>query len=475
MDTGRQQFPQRQRKSLWRSVTFMSALLASTSQSSPGPAFAFSFSPVIGRATTTRTIQLTPKRTICNAKLNKIASSFDLDEILSKEKEFDSSDEDTLPVSTGRGRSRNPKKSNNDKKKEKMKEQLKNQKLERQRLKQSLKDQKSSGANENAVWQGTANDGIGDISVGDESGIDYENLIKSVDFLAYEVPSSLDGKRIDTAVVELLNGDNGGGDNQASNALSISRSQCGTLLSNECVFIVPPENVTEFRAHLKETSIDEEVPHNLIEKFSSPIQRKSHPLESKSIIIYPSRGSLLSTSSPSALLSNFMPPSEIVAQNIPLDILYEDDQMIVLNKRAGMVMVHPAAGNWDSTVVNALAHYLMNDSPFGAGEFFTNDAKEEVATDDADVNQDDAVTNSISTLRPGIVHRLDKGTTGVLVVAKTSSALATMSEAFAERNVKKQYLAVAIGNPGEDQWINKPIGRHPLHRQRMRVVPDPNS
>ena len=126
--------------------------------------------------------------------------------------------------------------------------------------------------------------------------------------------------------------------------------------------------------------------------------------------------------------------------------------------------------------MNALAYYLMNESPFGAGEFFADDEKEEGISDDADANQNfDAVTNSISTLRPGIVHRLDKGTTGVIVVAKTSSALSTLSEAFAKRKVKKEYLAVAIGNPGEDQWINKPIGRHPQHRQRMRVVPDPNS
>ena len=60
-------------------------------------------------------------------------------------------------------------------------------------------------------------------------------------------------------------------------------------------------------------------------------------------------------------------------------------------------------------------------------------------------------------------------------MAKTASALASLSQAFADRKVKKQYLAVAIGNPGDDQWIDKPIGRHPLHRQRMRVVPNPSS
>ena len=76
----------------------------------------------------------------------------------------------------------------------------------------------------------------------------------------------------------------------------------------------------------------------------------------------------------------------------------------------------------------------MNESPFGPGEFFTDDKetvesnnKENATKDEADINQNDAVTNSISSLRPGIVHRLDKGTTGVIVVAKTSSALATLS------------------------------------------------
>jgi 23S rRNA-/tRNA-specific pseudouridylate synthase len=90
------------------------------------------------------------------------------------------------------------------------------------------------------------------------------------------------------------------------------------------------------------------------------------------------------------------------------------------------MVVHPAAGNWDGTVVNALSYYLMNESPFGAGEFFgavNNDDNDNYLFDDLDddnmdddmddtINQNDAVTNSISSLRPGIVHRLDKGTTG---------------------------------------------------------------
>ena len=84
------------------------------------------------------------------------------------------------------------------------------------------------------------------------------------------------------------------------------------------------------------------------------------------------------------------------------------------------------------------------------------------------------IIDEIGSFRPGIVHRLDKGTTGILVVAKTEPALVKLSEAFAARNVKKTYLAIAVGNPGDNITIDKPIGRHPVHRQRMRVVPDPH-
>jgi len=160
---------------------------------------------------------------------------------------------------------------------------------------------------------------------------------------------------------------------------------------------------------------------------------------------------------------------EIEPQNLPLDIIYEDEHMIVLNKAAGMV-VHPAAGNWDGTVVNALAYYLQS-SPYGSGDFVGMDEGESSAIPHEDPIGADGETTSF---RPGIVHRLDKGTTGVLVVAKTSQALAALSAAFANRTTKKTYLAITVGNPGRDVVIDKPIGRHPIHRQRMRVVPDPH-
>ena len=286
------------------------------------------------------------KRIICNAKLNKIASNFDLDEILSNEKELDTVDNEQDALLSGslnkkknrRGQKRN---ANKDIKKKMMKEQMKQQKLDRQQIMKKRKESistDSSGAQHNGRTDNVDDD---DTSSFD---IDYENLIQSIDFDVYEVPSHVDGKRIDAALVDLLN--RGSIDD---NGVSISRSQCGTLLSNECVFVVPPENVTTFRTALRvhneqiastteeEESLMKKVPYSIFENYSSPIQRKSHILEAASILVYPSRDTLLSTSS-SALLSNFIPPTEIIAQNIPLDILYEDEHMIVLNKPAGMVV-----------------------------------------------------------------------------------------------------------------------------------------
>jgi len=161
-------------------------------------------------------------------------------------------------------------------------------------------------------------------------------------------------------------------------------------------------------------------------------------------------------------------PTEIVAQDLPLEILYEDEHMVVLNKAAGMV-VHPAAGNWDGTVVNALAYYLPR-SPHGAGELVNEDITAEL--EGLNANRE-GMDGEIVAFRPGIVHRLDKGTTGILIVAKTRPSLTALSASFANRQVRKTYLAITVGNPGKRVVINKPIGRHPIHRQRMRVVPDP--
>ena len=133
-------------------------------------------------------------------------------------------------------------------------------------------------------------------------------------------------------------------------------------------------------------------------------------------------------------------PLETPAQDIPLDVVFEDPDILVLNKPAGLV-IHPAAGNPDGTLVNALLHHCQDLTGIGGFE------------------------------RPGIVHRLDKDTTGVMVVAKTSRAHLALSLAFRWHRVEKTYLAVCYGVPSRAAGlIDAPVGRHPTHRKSMAVV-----
>jgi 23S rRNA pseudouridine1911/1915/1917 synthase len=134
-------------------------------------------------------------------------------------------------------------------------------------------------------------------------------------------------------------------------------------------------------------------------------------------------------------------PARPLAQDIPLDILFEDQHLIVLDKPAGLV-VHPAPGNLDGTLVNALLGHAGEELEGIGGE-----------------------------KRPGIVHRLDKDTSGVMVVAKTERAHRALSEAFAARDLEREYLALVWGvpNPATGE-VDAPIGRHQLDRKRMAVV-----
>ncbi len=133
--------------------------------------------------------------------------------------------------------------------------------------------------------------------------------------------------------------------------------------------------------------------------------------------------------------------TKLKAQEIPLDIIYEDSDIIVVNKPKGMV-VHPANGNPDGTLVNAILAICKNSLSGIGGE-----------------------------LRPGIVHRLDKDTSGLIIVAKNDNAHINMSEQIKERNVKKTYIALVRGNvPEEEATINMPIGRSTKDRKKMAVT-----
>jgi 23S rRNA pseudouridine1911/1915/1917 synthase len=137
-----------------------------------------------------------------------------------------------------------------------------------------------------------------------------------------------------------------------------------------------------------------------------------------------------------------LPPrdSTITAEALPLDILYEDGDCIVINKAPGLT-VHPAAGHWSGTLVNALLHHCRDIEGIGGVR------------------------------RPGIVHRLDKDTSGVMIVAKNMLAYQNLVLQFKNRTVEKDYAALAWGNVVPDKGvINRPIGRHRSDRKKMSSV-----
>jgi 23S rRNA pseudouridine1911/1915/1917 synthase len=134
-------------------------------------------------------------------------------------------------------------------------------------------------------------------------------------------------------------------------------------------------------------------------------------------------------------------PLELQAQDIPLDILYEDDQLLILNKPAGLV-VHPAPGHPDGTLVNALLAHCPHLPGIGGVQ------------------------------RPGIVHRLDKDTTGAIAIAKTDIAYHSLQAQLQAKTARRSYLGVVYGAPKTaDGMIDLPIGRHPQDRKKMAVVP----
>ncbi|EOD01296.1 Ribosomal large subunit pseudouridine synthase D [Caldisalinibacter kiritimatiensis] len=135
---------------------------------------------------------------------------------------------------------------------------------------------------------------------------------------------------------------------------------------------------------------------------------------------------------------------EVKPEDIPINIVYEDNDVAVVNKPQGMV-VHPAPGNYSGTLVNALLYYLENLSSING------------------------------VIRPGIVHRIDKDTSGLLMIAKNDNAHIKLSEQLKEHNITRIYYTLVKGNITEDKGtINAPIGRHPVERKRMAVT-DKNS
>ena len=138
-----------------------------------------------------------------------------------------------------------------------------------------------------------------------------------------------------------------------------------------------------------------------------------------------------------------LPPQDttLQPQEIPLDIIHEDDDLLVIDKQAGLV-VHPGPGHATGTLANAVLHHCPDLAGIGGER------------------------------RPGIVHRLDKGTSGLIVVAKNDAAMRFLQEQFAARTVRKEYVALLEGRIEPPRGrIDAPVGRHPIERQRMAVLP----
>jgi 23S rRNA pseudouridine1911/1915/1917 synthase len=150
--------------------------------------------------------------------------------------------------------------------------------------------------------------------------------------------------------------------------------------------------------------------------------------------------------SPGDQIDIILPPRELrelIPEDIPLDILYEDDDIAVINKQADLI-VHPARGYKSGTLVNALVYHYKNTLSAGTEDF-----------------------------RPGIVHRLDRYTTGVIVTAKNDTAHWKLSRQFAQRTTKKNYLAIVHGVPELDaDCIDEPLGVHPIFREKYAVRAD---
>ncbi len=161
------------------------------------------------------------------------------------------------------------------------------------------------------------------------------------------------------------------------------------------------------------------------------------------------------------------PPIDIVPEDLPLDVVYEDDALLVVNKAAGMV-VHPAYGHRSGTLVNALLHHV------GAGPMSADDVED---ADDDDVGLATATAgpryDGDPTVRPGLVHRLDKDTTGLMVVAKSDAVAADLGRQFAERTIRRRYLALVWGEPDPPAGrVEGWLGRSPRDRKKVSVRPE---
>ena len=210
--------------------------------------------------------------------------------------------------------------------------------------------------------------------------------------------------------------------------------------------------LTRFYPEASRTKIQRAIKKGHLKVNGAPV-KKSYPVEPGDEIVF-------------RLIRK--PPMQAEPEAIPLDVVYEDEDLLVVNKPAGMV-VHPAPGHRSGTLVHALLHHV------DGGEVAADDAPDSVADEDVGLSMVNALPDAPDhpVVRPGIVHRLDKGTSGLLVVAKRDRAHPPLAEQFKAHTVERRYRAIVWGHFASPRGtIDGAIGRDPHHRQRMAVVPD---
>jgi len=211
--------------------------------------------------------------------------------------------------------------------------------------------------------------------------------------------------------------------------------------------------ITRFVQNASRTKVQKSIDAGLVEVNGTVVTKAAHTVEAGDTIVCTIRRP---------------PPPQALPEDIPLNVVFEDDYLLVVNKPAGMV-VHPAHGHRSGTLVNALLHHVGGQ------------ALEVAALDDPDDLDDDdiglSVTNALPTragdpsVRPGIVHRLDKDTSGLLVVAKDDVTHRGLAKQFQEHTTRRQYLAIVWGVPSPPAGkVEETLGRDPRDRKRMAVV-----
>ena len=227
--------------------------------------------------------------------------------------------------------------------------------------------------------------------------------------------------------------------------------------------------VTRFLPNVSRTKVQRGITEGFVTVNDEVVRKASHPVQAGDVIVC-------------KVLRP--PPIEARPEAISLDIVYEDEHLIIVNKPAGMV-VHPAYGNRSGTLVNALLHHVGADTIAVEVEDEDDDTEDddtqEDDTEEDDVEIDDVGLSTLHarpdaqgdpSIRPGIVHRLDKDTSGLLVVAKTDLIHRELAKQFADHTIERRYLAVVWGLPNPSAGtIETDLGRDPRDRKKIAVLP----